>query len=380
MKLMHLADLHLGKRVNGFSMIEDQRYILDEILNIMDEEKPDGVLIAGDVYDKSVPPAEAVRLMDDFLTAIAKRNISVYMISGNHDSADRVAFGRQLMEESGIHISSPYGGMVMSDTVEAEEIQIHLLPFIRPSQVHGLYPEEKIENYTDAMAAVIRHMDLKEDVRHVLVAHQFVVNGEHLPDTCDSEQLSVGGLDHVEAEVFAPFDYVALGHLHGSQKVGRESIRYAGSPLKYSFSELNQKKSVTMISMSGKEDVQVDQIPLRPLREMVELRGTFREILQEGMESEEPKLDYYHVILTDEEDVVEALSRLREYYPNIMLLDYDNTRTRSERQVENLEAPEEKSPAEIFETLYEQQNGQAMSAAQEEVLNRLIREIWEEEI
>lgn len=380
MKLMHLADLHLGKRVNGFSMIEDQKYILNEILGIMDDEQPDGILIAGDVYDKSVPPAEAVRLMDEFLTSVATRNIPVYMISGNHDSADRVSFGRQLMEESGIHIAPPYEGEVMKTSVARGEIQIHMLPFIRPSQVQHAYPEEEISNYNDAVKAVIRHMDLKEGVRHILVAHQFVVNGENLPDTCDSEQLSVGGLDQVEADVFAPFDYVALGHLHGPQKVGRETVRYAGSPLKYSFSELNQRKSVTMIHLEGDGDVQIQQIPLRPLREMVELRGTFRDILQQGMEVAEPKQNYYHMILTDEEDVVEALSRLREYYPNIMLLDYDNTRTRSERQVENLEAPEEKSPAEIFATLYAQQNGQAMSDTQEEMLHRLIREIWEEEV
>lgn len=380
MKLMHLADLHLGKRVNGFSMIEDQKYILNEILKIMDEEQPEGLLIAGDVYDKSVPPAEAVRLMDEFLTSVAARNISVYMISGNHDSADRVSFGHQLMEESGIHISPPYDGEVTSYILENGDVVIHLIPFIRPSQVQSSYPEEEIGNYNDALEVVVRHMDLNEGAKHVLIAHQFVVNGEKLPDTCDSEQLSVGGLDQVDGAVFAPFDYVALGHLHGPQKVGRETIRYAGSPLKYSFSELNQKKSVTMISWEGSGEVQVNQISLQPLREMIELRGTFQEILQAGMESEETKQDYYHMILTDENDVVEALPRLREYYPNIMLLDYDNTRTRSERQVEKLEAQEEKSPVEIFETLYEQQNGQPMNENQEEILNRLIREIWEEEV
>lgn len=379
---MHLADLHLGKRVNGFSMMEDQEYILNRILEIMEEEQPDGLLIAGDVYDKTIPPAEAVRLMDDFLTAVAAKHVPVFLISGNHDSAERVAFGHQLMQGSGIWISPVYDGTIRHHTLEDRwgEVNIYLIPFLRPSVVRSFFPDVEIEDYTDALRTIIEDLQVDTSRRNVVLAHQFVTAAGALPETCDSEQLSVGGLDRVDGSVFSPFDYTALGHLHGPQRVGSETIRYAGSPLKYSFSELHQKKSVTVAELREKGVTEIRQIPLQPRREMIELRGTFEEILAEARKKGEPQTDYYHMILTDETDVVDALSRLREYYPNIMLLDYDNRRTRSQKEVEQLDRVEERTPGELFAALYEQQNGQEMDSDRKEYLDGLIREIWEEQV
>lgn len=379
---MHLADLHLGKRVNGFSMMEDQEYILNRILEIMEEEQPDGLLIAGDVYDKTIPPAEAVRLMDDFLTAVAAKHVPVFLISGNHDSAERVAFGHQLMQGSGIWISPVYDGTIRHHTLEDRwgEVNIYLIPFLRPSVVRSFFPDVEIEDYTDALRTIIEDLQVDTSRRNVVLAHQFVTAAGALPETCDSEQLSVGGLDRVDGSVFSPFDYTALGHLHGPQRVGSETIRYAGSPLKYSFSELHQKKSVTVAELRAKGETEIRQIPLQPRREMIELRGTFEEILEEARKKGELQTDYYHMILTDETDVVDALSRLREYYPNIMLLDYDNRRIRSQKEVEQLDRVEERTPGELFAALYEQQNGQEMDSDRKEYLDGLIREIWEEQV
>lgn len=379
---MHLADLHLGKRVNGFSMMEDQEYILNRILEIMEEEQPDGLLIAGDVYDKTIPPAEAVRRMDDFLTAVAAKHVPVFLISGNHDSAERVAFGHQLMQGSGIWISPVYDGTIRHHTLEDRwgEVNIYLIPFLRPSVVRSFFPDVEIEDYTDALRTIIEDLQVDTSRRNVVLAHQFVTAAGALPETCDSEQLSVGGLDRVDGSVFSPFDYTALGHLHGPQRVGSETIRYAGSPLKYSFSELHQKKSVTVAELRAKGETEIRQIPLQPRREMIELRGTFEEILAEARKKGEPQTDYYHMILTDETDVVDALSRLREYYPNIMLLDYDNRRTRSQKEVEQLDRVEERTPGELFAALYEHQNGQEMDSDRKEYLDGLIREIWEEQV
>lgn len=379
---MHLADLHLGKRVNGFSMMEDQEYILNRILEIMEEEQPDGLLIAGDVYDKTIPPAEAVRLMDDFLTAVAAKHVPVFLISGNHDSAERVAFGHQLMQGSGIWISPVYDGTIRHHTLEDRwgEVNIYLIPFLRPSVVRSFFPDVEIEDYTDALRTIIEDLQVDTSRRNVVLAHQFVTAAGALPETCDSEQLSVGGLDRVDGSVFSPFDYTALGHLHGPQRVGSETIRYAGSLLKYSFSELHQKKSVTVAELRAKGETEIRQIPLQPRREMIELRGTFEEILEEARKKGELQTDYYHMILTDETDMVDALSRLREYYPNIMLLDYDNRRTRSQKEVEQLDRVEERTPGELFAALYEQQNGQEMDSDRKEYLDGLIREIWEEQV
>ena len=381
MRFVHISDLHLGKRVNGFSMVEDQRYILEKIMGVIDDERPDAVIIAGDVYDRSVPSAEAVEMLDDFLSELAERSLRVFLISGNHDSPERLAFGGRLMEESGIHISPVYDGIVRPVTMEDEygKIDIYMLPFVKPVHVRKAFPEREseINSYTDAVAAAIEAMDVKDDRRNVLITHQFVT-GASRSDSEDAP-LSAGGTDDVDAGVFAPFDYVALGHIHGPQSIGSDRIRYCGTPLKYSFSEASHEKSVTVVSMGAKGDLSLDTVPLVPKRDMVEIKGRYMDITaRDFYEGTNYREDYVHVTLTDDEDIPEVIGKLRTVYGNLMKLDYDNARTRSGGTVTDIAGKgDEKTPAELFGELYEAQNGAAMSAEQKALLETLIEDIWE---
>ena len=376
MKFLHLADLHLGKRVNGFSMLEDQAHILRQILAILDDEQPDGVLIAGDVYDKSVPSVEAVGLLDGFLTELRARGVPVLLISGNHDSPERLAFGGRVMDSCGIHISPVYDGALAPVTLHDEFGPVHvwLLPFVKPAHVRRWFPDADIESYTDAMAEAVAHMDIDTAARNVLVTHQFVTGGTR----SGSEELSVGGTDNVDSGVFAPFDYVALGHLHGAQHIGRETIRYAGSPLKYSFSEARQHKSVTVVTLGEKGDVQVRTVALTPLRELREIRGSYDELTARSFyEHTTYRSDYLHLILTDEQDVFDAMSRLRTIYLYLMTLDYDNARTRAAGGMSVPAGMERRTPLELFEALYQRQNHQPMSEVQREYIAQLMEQIME---
>ena len=378
MKFVHLSDLHLGKRVNEFSMLEDQRYILTEILRIIDEERPDGVLIAGDVYDKSVPSAEAVALLDDFLVRLAGRDLQVLLVSGNHDSPERLAFGGRLMAGQGVHIAPVYDGKVVPVTLTDEygPVRVYLLPFIKPAHVRRCFPDREADTYTDAMAAAIGAMGVDPALRNVLVTHQFVAGAAR----CDSEEVSVGGTDSVDVSVFDPFDYVALGHLHGPQTVGRETVRYCGTPLKYSFSEAGQHKSVTVVELGEKGTAAVRTVPLVPLRDLVELRGTYEEVTFRGFyEGTGWQQDYVHITLTDEEDVPNAVGKLRVIYPNLMKLDYDNRRTRAGISLEGAEEMERRSPLELLEEFYEKQNGQPMGDEQRAFARSWMERIWEED-
>lgn len=378
MKLIHLSDLHLGKRVNEFSMLEDQQYILTEILRIIDEEQPDGVLIAGDVYDKTVPSAEAVALLDDFLVRLAKRDLQSFLISGNHDSPERMAFGGRLMEGSGVHLAPVYDGRVSPITLTDAygTVNFYLLPFVKPAHVRRCFPEREITTYTDALAAAIEAMGVDTAGRNVLVTHQFVTGAAR----CDSEELSVGGTDNVDVSVFDPFDYVALGHIHGPQRVGRETVRYCGTPLKYSFSEAGHQKSVTVVELEAKGSVSVRTVPLVPLRDLVELRGTYEELTFRGFyEGTSYQKDYVHITLTDEEDVPDAMRKLQIIYPNLMKLDYDNRRTRAGARLDGVENAEQKSPLELLEEFYEKQNGQPMGEEQQAFARAWMERIWEED-
>lgn len=376
MKFLHLADLHLGKRVNGFSMLEDQAHILRQILAILDDEQPDGVLIAGDVYDKSVPSVEAVELLDGFLTELRTRGVPVLLISGNHDSPERLAFGGRVMDSCGIHISPVYDGALAPVTLQDAFGPVHvwLLPFVKPAHVRRWFPDADIESYTDAVAEAVAHLDIDTAARNVLVTHQFVTGGTR----SGSEELSVGGTDNVDSGVFAPFDYVALGHLHGAQHIGRETIRYAGSPLKYSFSEARQHKSVTVVTLGEKGDVQVRTVALTPLRELREIRGSYDELTARSFyEHTTYRSDYLHLILTDEQDVFDAMSRLRTIYPYLMTLDYDNARTRAAGGMSVPAETERRTPLELFEALYQRQNHQPMSEVQREYIAQLMEQIME---
>lgn len=375
MRIAHLSDLHLGKRLNGFSMLEDQEFILLKILEVLDAKKPQAVIIAGDVYDKPIPPAEAVQLFDDFLYKLSKRDLQVFVISGNHDSAERIAFGARLMDKSGIHMSQVYDGTVEPVTLQDEcgAVNFYLLPFVKPIHVRRFYEEAEISSYTDAIRVAIEHMHIGESSRNVLVAHQFVTGATR----SESEEITVGGLDNVDASVFDPFDYVALGHIHGPQYIGRDTVRYSGTPLKYSFSEKDHTKSVTMIDIQEKGNVQVSAIPLVPRHELREIRGSYEELTLKSNYEGTATDDYLHIILTDEEDVPDAVGRLRNVYPNLMKLDYDNTRTRTGYTVGAAEDVEKKTEIELLQEFYEKQNGQAMSEVQTQYAINLFEQIKE---
>lgn len=451
MKFIHLADLHIGKRVNAFPMLEDQRYILKQILTILREEQPDGgVILAGDIYDKAIPSAEAVELFDEFLTRLAALKLRVFIIAGNHDSPERIAFGNRLMDRSGIYLSPVYDGHVKRitcpditspatlSTANAVDpntgtrpaasaaatasafvtppVDVYLLPFLKPANVRRFYPEETIESYTDAMRVAIAHMDIDPTHRNLLVTHQFVTGASR----SDSEDISVGGTDNVDASVFAPFDYVALGHLHGPQQVrfqpapeedaadqdatpeaasaedsdGPASavehttaspiIRYAGTPLKYSFSEAHHHKSVTVVEIGAKKadgttDVCIGTRELRPLHDMREIRGSYETLTLRANYEGTATDDYIHATLTDEIEVPDAARHLQVIYPNLMKLDYDNARTRgqgSERL--ELEQLEEKSPLDLFSELFEKQNHKDMTEEQARYVEAQMEKIWEE--
>ena len=378
MKLIHLSDIHLGKRVNEFSMLEDQAHILKKILAVVDEEKPNGVLIAGDVYDKSVPSTEAVQLFDDFLVGLAERKLPVFIISGNHDSPERLSFANRLIDAVGIHLAPVYNGVVEPITLSDEygPVNVYMLPFIKPAHVRGFFPDTEIAGYSDAVAAAIGRMNIDKTQRNVLITHQFVTGAQR----SDSEELSVGGTDNIGAEVFCDFDYVALGHIHGPQNMDSGRIRYCGSPLKYSFSEAAQQKSVTVAELKEKGALEIHTVPLIPRRDMVELKGSYQQLtLREFYENTTYQEDYTHITLTDEEDIPDAVAKLRTVYHNLMKLDYDNTRTRHSAAISGAENVETRSPIDLFAEFYELQNGLPMSAEQTELVASLIEKIWEGE-
>ncbi len=377
MKLAHISDLHIGKRVNEFSLIEDQEYILDEILSIIDQNHVDGIIIAGDVYDKSTPSAEAVTVFDAFLVQLAKRRLEVFVISGNHDSSERLAFGNKLFDASGVHISPVYDGTFNKITLNDSfgSLNVYLLPFVKPTHVRK-HTDKEINSYTEAIKLAIEQMNVDSNERNVLVTHQFVTGSVR----SESEELSVGGSDNVDASVMKDFDYVALGHLHKPQSCGTEAIRYCGSPLKYSFSEARDKKSVTIVTFGAKNDVKIDTYPLIPKRDMVEIKGKFDEITTPNYYAETTyRSDYMHITLTDEQDIPDAINRLRIIYKNLMKLDYDNSRTRENQNISSIEAIEKKTPLELFSELYEKQNNEKMSKDQIELVSSIIEKIWEDE-
>lgn len=456
MKFFHISDLHIGKRVCGFSMLEDQKYILEQIVNLAAERRPQGILIAGDLYDKSMPSAEAVELADWFLSRLAELEIPVWTVCGNHDSAERIAYGAEMLEKAGIYMSRAFDGRPQRYTVswdgsgkpeilrrngensaepgqergaaldrEGEKADIYLLPFIRPAQARRFFPEKTIENTHQAVEAALAGLPVEKNRTNILVMHQFMAGAA----VCESEEISVGGSDQVDAAVADGFDYVALGHLHGPQRVGREEVRYCGSPLKYSFSEARHQKSLTIIETGAEEEksgetpegrlgtegeksgeapegrpgiegeksgdlrkeimgeesrsgaetakrkksrVRVYTVPLVPRRDMREIRGPIEELLRPEVVSAADPEDYLHITLTDEGEVLDAMGRLRESYPNIMRLDFEAGESLAVEEEEIL--VEEKTPMALFEEFYLVQNGREMDEEQK----KTAAGIWEE--
>ena len=376
MKFMHLSDLHIGKRVNEFSMIEDQKHILSEIITMIKEEKPDGLLLAGDIYDKSIPTIEGVNLFDEFLTTVSSLKTPVYIVSGNHDSAERLNFGGRIMEAQKVYIAGVFQGELKKVTVSDEfgPLNIYLLPFVKPAMVTPYY--EEIETYEDAVRAIIEHTKINTEERNVLVAHQFIISGSQTPERSDSELESIGGLDQIDASVFEPFDYVALGHLHGAQRIGRDTIRYAGSPLKYSFSEVKQKKSVTMVTLGEKGDVSYELKPLVPIRDMRVIKGPIDELLNPENYTKGNTSDYIQATLTDEGNLVDAIGRMRTVYPNIMRLDFENSMTRKNENAKTAATDvQKKNPMELFKEFFVAQNNVEMDEKQEEIMTRLLNRL-----
>lgn len=377
MKILHTADLHLGKRVNEYPMLEDQRYILNRFLALVDEVRPDAVALAGDIYDKAQPSNEAVELFDWFLTELAKRKRPIFVISGNHDSPERIACMSEIVRIADVHLSPVYDGRIEPVTLEDERgpVSFYMLPFIKPAHVRHCFPDEEIASYTDAMRVAIDHMEVDPAARNVLITHQFVTGAER----SDSEQITVGGTDNVDASVFDAFDYVALGHIHRPQSMGSDRIRYAGSPLKYSLSEANHAKSVTLAELGAKGELRITALPLTPLHDLREIKGTFAELMAERPVSGEKIEDYVYVVLTDEDPIPDAHRKLATLYTRVMKVDYDNSRTRQNAEIEELEAVEKIDPLDIFETLFMLQNNREMTDEQRELVAELLERIEEGE-
>lgn len=376
MKFLHLSDLHLGKNLNGFSLYQDQAYILNQVVQIAQNEQIEAVIIAGDIFDKSVPNSQAIQLFDEFLTSWAELNLPVFIISGNHDNAQRVAFGANLFKQNNIFISPVYNGNISPITLEDNfgKINFYLLPFLKPTTVRNFFPDEEITSYNQAIEVALKNISLNTNERNILIAHQFVT-GAYI---CDSEDIVVGGIDNIDANLFQDFDYVALGHLHTPQTVLRESIRYCGTLLKYSFSEINQEKSLTIVDFFTKNDINIKTISLSPLHDMRKLKGSYADLTLKSNYEHTNTTDYLTIILTDEEDIPDAINRLRSIYPNIMQLSYENTRTNTAKQLANIDIHNLKSPLTLFKEFYTQQNNQDLNTEQNAILEELIHDIWEE--
>lgn len=381
MKFLHLSDLHIGKTVNGFSMLEEQRHIFGQIIGYIDTQRPDAVLIAGDVYDRAVPNVEAVRLFDDFLTDLAAKEVAVILISGNHDSPERLNYASRLLSERKLHLCGVFDGTLRSVTLSDEygDLKVWLLPFIKPSGVRGLFTEKQIESYTDAIQAVLESSDIDYSERNVLLSHQFYTSAGITPILSESEINPVGGLDAVDAGILSKFDYVALGHLHGSQGVGG-NVHYAGSPIKYSFSEWKQKKSVTIVEIKEKGNISLTALPLIPIRDMREIKGPLEQLLSDEVSVQGNREDYLRVVLTDEEEIIDPMGKIRSIYPNVMALDFENSRTGTDGSSTSLgiNQLEMLSPYDLFSEFFLEMNGSVMSEEQMQIVCGLLETEVEE--
>lgn len=373
MKLLHLSDLHLGRRLCEMDLLQDQEYILQQCVTLAKEHKVSAVLVAGDVYDRSVPTVGAVNLLDRFLNQLAQEQIAVYIISGNHDSADRLGFGSKLLQSNGIYLSSVFENGLEHYQLQDEHGVLHLwaLPFIRPSMIRSCWPQEDICDYTDAVRTVIKHANIDASARNVMMAHQFVTAGGKSPETCDSESLNLGTLDNVDVSVFDVFDYVALGHIHGPQQVGRETVRYCGSPLPYSVSEVRHKKSAVLVELGAKGQVSWKLLPLEPKRALRRLEGPLEELLEHA----QPSDDYIYVILTDETPQFNAAAKLRSVYPNLVKLEFaPRTQNKQTHQLTG-EDISQKSLLQLFDDFYQVVHNRSMNEEECSVMQTLCEEV-----
>ena len=378
MRFFHLSDLHIGRQLHHYSLLEDQRHILNEVIGYVEKMHPDAVVIAGDIYDKPVPSGEAVTLFDDFLTRLAKiePSVAVLIISGNHDSAQRLDYASRILGRQNIYIAGEVPEekeeylkkVTLSD--ELGEVDFYLLPFLKPGYVRNLFEEGRPESYSEAVAQVLAREEINRKRRNALVSHQFYTGNGHAPDTCDSEMFSVGGIDNVDIQPLLDFDYVALGHLHRAQQVGETFIRYCGTLLKYSVSEAEHKKNLYMIDLKGKgEGFHMELLPLHPLRDVRRVRGDLADILENA--SPDNREDYISITLTDEIDPYKPKEQLEKVYSHILEIRMDNTRTR--KRLEEFDGEVEmKDPLSVFDDFYKEIQGRAMSAEERDILEQVL--------
>lgn len=383
MKILHLADLHFGKILQEQSLIEDQEYILKEIINIIKEKEIKALLISGDIYDRSVPPTEAVNLLDNFLKILIKDlKIKVFIISGNHDSKDRLGFGNKIFEDEGLYIESKYNGRLKKVRLEDEygPLNIYMLPFIKPVEVKKFFEDDLENNYDLAINKIIEKEEIDKSERNIIMVHQFVTAGNVKPERTESEVLSLGGIENVDVSNFKSFDYVAIGHVHRPQKIGRDTARYAGTILKYSFSEINHNKSIPIIDIKEKGNITINLLPLKPLRDMREIKGPIEELIKEENYKEGNLEDYIKAIITNEEPVYDAIGKIKKIYPNTLKLEIQNSKTinKNEEQNINLEELKKKSELELFSDFYKLQNNLELNEEQKEIVKNIISEVKHE--
>ncbi|MCL2187236.1 MAG: exonuclease SbcCD subunit D [Defluviitaleaceae bacterium] len=382
MKILHLSDLHIGKSVNGFSMIAEQKHAFAQVVEHIKTECPDAVVIAGDVYDRAVPSVESVRLFDDFLTDLAKTDVAVLLVSGNHDSPERLGYAGRLLTEKRLHLCGMFGGFLHKVVLNDEHgvVNFWLLPFIKPSSLRGLYEEREVESYDGAISAVIESANIDYSERNILIAHQFFTKFGVTPIRSESEFNPVGGLGAVSAELVERFDYVALGHLHGGQSVGSEHIRYCGSPIKYSFSEWRHEKSATLIKLKEKGSLSISTLPFTPIHDMREIKGEIEKLLSDEISSLADKEDYLRVVLTDEEEIIDPMGKLRSVYPNVMSIGFENSRTNIDISSINadIEAIETLSQYDLFNEFFLEVQGSVMSEEQIVIVRELLERTGEE--
>ena len=383
MKILHLADLHLGKILQEQSLIEHQEYMLKEIIKIIKNEDIGAVLISGDVYDRSVPSAEAVNLLDNFLKILIKElKIKVFIISGNHDSKDRLGFGSKIFEDEGLYIESKYNGNLRKIEIEDEygKLNIYMLPFIKPVEVKQYFEDDLENNYNTAINKIIKKEKINKEERNIILVHQFVTAGTVEPERSESEILTLGGIENVDVSNFDVYDYLAIGHVHRPQKIGRDTARYAGTMLKYSFSEINHNKTVPIIDFKEKGNIEINLKELAPIRDMREIKGPIEELLKKENYEKGNINDYIKAIITNEETVYDAIGQIRRIYPNTLKLEIRNSKTINsvEEQNLNLEKVKKKSELELFSDFYKSQNNVDLDENQKEIIKDIISEVQHE--
>lgn len=380
MKFFHLSDLHIGKQLHLYSLKEEQKAVLNEIIQYAEKEKPQAIVIAGDVYDKSVPSAEAVAVFDEFIRNLSELSLKIFVISGNHDSPERLEFAGSLLEKQGLYIAGlppvketdRIKKVVLCD--EEGEVCFWLLPFLKPSYVRGIFPEKENLSYTEAVKMLLEREEMDLSVRNVLVTHQFFTASGKEPFRSDSETVYVGGAGNVDISAVQNFDYVAMGHIHKAQSVGEERFRYCGTPLKYSAGESGDTKTLTAVTLGKKgEGIKIETLPLQPMRDVQQLKGRFEELIRLGTE------DYVSLTLTDEKMPYQPREQLEKVFPNILELKVENTRTK--REISGfLKEAEQAEPCVLFENFYEEIHGISMTEEERQLVREILEKVQEDRI